>query len=433
MSTTMRLVAAVAVCHLLLSVSVTAPLHAESLADAWAISAQVDPRLGASQNKVQAAQCSQAAAEAAYNPSLSNVTAYNFLSDSPSMQVALPGLGALELPLMEQQFVASTTMAKMPLYTGGRISNSVDAAHSQLNATRMQAATTRLDIKLEVAEAYVTVLRLHRQVLVVESNVASLEAHSQDVSNLLNQGLTAKNHLLAAQVALADARQRLLQVRNGQDTAQAAYNRLLGRPMTYQVQLDEMDLPVVSQDLESLIQQALDRRPELAGLACQASALRSQARSVRGETLPQVGLAGGFTYLEDEVLDPEGVWSASVGMQWTPYDGGVSRAKSSSMLHNANALVKLRDDATTAVALQVRKAWLDTQETRQRIEVGRSAIGQAEENLRVSRNRFDQGLGTNTEVLDAETLRTQSHTNYYAAVYDALLASFRLDRAVGSL
>ncbi len=95
--------------------------------------------------------------------------------------------------------------------------------------------------------------------------------------------------------------------------------------------------------------------------------------------------------------------------------------------------VSQRADLAAAIALQVRSAWLDTQETRLRIPVTRAAITQGEENLRVARTRYLQQRGTNTEVLDAENLRVQSYDNFYNANYDALLADFELHRAIGDL
>ena len=85
------------------------------------------------------------------------------------------------------------------------------------------------------------------------------------------------------------------------------------------------------------------------------------------------------------------------------------------------------------IALQVRQAWLDLDETLKRIQVTHDALAQAEENLRVTSDRYREGVGTNTEVLDAETLRTRSHSNYYNAVYDAVLARIRLQYAAGEL
>ena len=83
--------------------------------------------------------------------------------------------------------------------------------------------------------------------------------------------------------------------------------------------------------------------------------------------------------------------------------------------------------------LQTRQAWLDTRETQKRIQVTSKAIAQAEENLKVSRNRYHSGLSTNTDVLSAATLRIKSQYNHANARYDKLLAILHLKRATGEL
>ena len=92
-----------------------------------------------------------------------------------------------------------------------------------------------------------------------------------------------------------------------------------------------------------------------------------------------------------------------------------------------------RADLASQIALQVRSAWLTSHETRLRIPVTRAATAQADENLRVARNRYLQQRGTNTEVLDAEYSRVQSYDNFYNALYDSIVAGFELHRAVGDL
>ena len=70
---------------------------------------------------------------------------------------------------------------------------------------------------------------------------------------------------------------------------------------------------------------------------------------------------------------------------------------------------------------------------KQCVEVTRQAIVQADENLRIARDRYQQQVGTNTEVLDAETLRVQAYTNFYNSSYESVLTELRLRRAVGNL
>jgi outer membrane protein len=412
-----------------------ASASAETLDEAWNIALSADQRLQASRERVRSAECTHAAATANYWPSVSNLTGYTFLSDAPTVNFSLPAPVPISggFPILDDKFVANSTIVKMPVYTGGRITRAVDAASSQISAARNEEVRTSLDIKLEVGTAYVTVLRAQRAVEVVRANVESLDAHVKDVRSLLAQGMVAKNALLAAEVALADARQRTLQATNGLDAARAAYNRLLGRPLTDPVALEDIEVSPPEGDLESLTSQAVGTRPELRQLSSHANALRCQAASVRAEKMPQAGVIGGFTFLENRQIDPEGIWSLTFGVEWKPFDAGMTSAKTNALLHDASAVSRLRADATTAIALQVRRAWLDQRETRERIDVTSKALEQADENLRMARARFTNGEANYTEVLDAETLRTTSFNNYYGAVYDAVLATLRLHRAVGSL
>ena len=91
-------------------------------------------------------------------------------------------------------------------------------------------------------------------------------------------------------------------------------------------------------------------------------------------------------------------------------------------------LKEQRDDLNSQIALQVRQAWLDIQETQKRIIVTQQAISQAEENMKVTTDRYQQGLSTNTDVLRAENLRTVTHDNFNNAGFDYDLAILRLRR-----
>ena len=393
----------------------------------------VDERLQASELETESARWDHSAARGLGMPKVANATGYSWLSATPEFQTAIPGLGGLSMPMLEDQFVTSSTMVTMPLYTGGQISHTVSAAASQVAAAEKEEVRTRLDIKLEVAGAYVTVLRARQAMKVAQANVTSLQTHVRVVASLLKQGLAASNDQLAAQVALADASQKTLRARNGVDLAGAAYNRLMRRPLDGAVELDELEVYPSHESLEELTARALVTRPELARLSAQINALRCQAEGLRAANRPQLGVAGGYTYLENEHIAPEGYGSVSLALEWMPYDGGIARSRSNSIQQKANAVARLRTNAASLIRLEVRKAWLDEQEARSRIDVTSKAIEQSEENLRVARNRYQQGEGTNTEVLDAETLRTLTYNNYHNALYDAILSTLRLQRAVGTL
>jgi len=411
-------------------VSTTA--DAETLQQAWDTALAVDYGLKAVQETRAAAAQQVRAAEAARLPGLAVGAAYTTRDNAPGAVTSIEGTSA-SFATGERNNRSYNATVTVPLYTSGRISSGIDAAKSSLGAAQSDEMSRLRDLKLLVAEAFVEVLRAERGVDVTDSRVASLEAHLRDVRNRYDQGIVAQNDVLAAEVELADARQTALQDANRLDLARASYNRLLGRPFSEAVKVQELLPEPINEQFETLMTQSLEQRSELASLMQQVQALHRQARGIRAQTRPQVALNGGYDYQENQFQAHEGQWSATLGLQWIIFDGGVVRHQADAAERQAAALQQQYADLAAEIRLQVRQAWLDVQETRMRIVVTKSAIAQAEENLTVNRDRYENGLSTNTEVLDAETLRTRSRNNYSNAIYDAVMATLQLKRAVGEL
>ena len=168
------------------------------------------------------------------------------------------------MPVSEDKSLSYTTTASLPLFTSGRIGSSIDAAGASLSASQHEETKTVSDIKLNVAEAYVASLRAGRGIEVAESAVSSLTAHASDVGHFFEQGVVAKNDLLAAQVALSDARQQAIRSRNALDIAHASYNRLLHRPLDQAVMIDD----VGCRDIEAGYQRFNVKRVTKTSRAC---------------------------------------------------------------------------------------------------------------------------------------------------------------------
>ena len=416
----------------LLGLLLVTPIHAETLQQAWDIALTENFSIKAAQETVAAAEEQLLTAKAIRLPGLSFKTGYTARDNEPQLRGAL-GPSTFELPVENQYNYAYQVTASIPLYTSGRISRGIDASSAMVEASEADQASVLLNLKMQVAEAYVSVLRAMRGLEVAKSHVASLESHERDVLAFYNQGIVAWNDSLASQVSLADARQQMIQIQNNLDLAQAAFNRLLQRPLDQQTVLEELSIENINEPLPVLTEKALKQRSELAALSKKIQALRNHASGVRAEDMPQIALAGGYGYQQNDYLVDEGQWSVTLGLEWNLFDGGVSNHQANTITRQANGLQQHYNDFASMIALQTRQSWLDTRETQKRLQVTSKAIAQAEENLKVSRNRYSSGLATKTEVLDAETLRIKSQHNHANARYDRLLAILHLKRAIGQL
>jgi len=408
----------------------------ETLTEAWARAAQQDHSIAAVRSQTEAAKADAAAARAQRWPQLSVGGSYLKLDQSPAFDFSFTGLPIKPPPMFNNNEVlmGSATLT-IPLFTSGRISSSVAAAEAQSRGAGDQLVAAESDLKLAVADAYVAVLRARKALAVAESNVASLESLASDVRSMFERELVPKNDLLSVQVALADAKQNRLRAANASEVAVAAYNRRLGEPMDRQVDLAE-SLPEPAElpaDLAALTQLAVKQRTELAALEEQAKAYGQMANTERARVLPQLAVMGGYNYLQNQFLDRQDLLSAGIGVQWALFDGGQARKRGAALDHTRRATEQQRQDAETLIELQVRQSWLDVAAARERVAVSAEAVDQAEENLRMARERYSAGLGTQTQLLEAETLRVQALTNRDSATLDAGLARLRLARFVGSL
>lgn len=410
--------------------------NAETLEEAWSVALSADKSLQSVRSRTLAAQATVSAAKARRLPSIDVDAAFTQLDDTPGLDLSALGL-TLPDAVDHDNFLAASAQLNLPLYTGGQISNGIDAASAALEANRDQETAAVQNLKLAVANNFVLVLRASHAVNVANANVESLQGHAKDVQNLFNKGLVPQNDLLAVQVSLANAQQQALQTRNGLDIAKAAYNRQLGRALDAEVVLDEVMPPVDPlarvDDLDQLTATALDRRSELSALINQSSALSYQGQAERASMRPKVGLNATYRYLENDALDDENLASVALGVSWALYDGGLATHRATALEQQAQAARELNEDLDSGIRLQVRSAWLSINEAQRRMVVAEKAVKQAEQNLKVARDRYQNGIGTNTEVLDAEALRSVSHLNNNDARYDAALARLNLARSLGVL
>jgi len=412
----------------LFSLAIACPGIGETLEEAWKIGLETDHLLKAATENTIASQAELDATKGGRLPTLNIGVGYSILDNEPT---ALAGNG--QLVTADDQALSYQALVSLPLYTHFQLSSLIDSATSNLVASKFAEQTANQKVKLKIAEGYVAVLLRSQQTEVAISQKQSLAAHAADVQNLHDEGMVPVNDLLAAKVALANARQVHLQVQNQLDIAKAAYNRLLNRGLGYEVTLQAIPPTFPEIDLDNFSKDALKNRPELAALSEQVDALLLQADAAKAANGPKVMVTSGYGYRENSHQLHEGVWQATVMASWDIFDGNVSKNKGLALQARSRSVSEQRQELETLILLQVRQAWLDMEESRKRITVTKETLDQAEENLKVTRNRYKEGIGTNTEVLDAESLRTVNYVSYDKASNDAVLAAIRLRYASGSL
>jgi outer membrane protein TolC len=418
----------------ILSLGISASLaNGENLEDAWQQALSGNFKIKAAEQQQLAADAQLASANSERLPSVVLAADYLRLDNAPTFEGAFGPSTSFVVPYLDQESMYYSASTILPIYTGGRISADINAAKAQRSAAEANTSHSVSSVKIAVANAYINVLRSQSAGALAKSHVTSLIGHQADVANMLEQGLVSRTNLLTANVALADARQRLLQANHKVELARADYNRLLNRPLGTEFLLNSVAASALTQSLDELSSEALVKRADLQTLKHRSRVLEENAKVATSASRPQLGLSGTYLHHNNKINSYEDIVAANVNMVWYVFDGGVSRHRSNQLLRQAAAVRAQQDELAGVINLQVRQAWLAFEAAQQRIKIASGSIEQAEENLTSSKNRFQAGLIVNTEVLDAENLRVQAHDNHSNAVFDATFAILQLKHVVGIL
>jgi len=407
-------------------------LLAETLADAWGIALAANAELAASEYEQVAAEWDLQSVRSMRLPGASLRSAYTVRSDTPSFRVdnsILPGFD--RFAFAQREAASAQAEVQTPLYTSGRIKHAIQAAQAKLAITGHQAAVTRMDLLLRIGDAYLSVLRNQHEWEVAEQDVATRTAHEKEVQVLFHESRVPRNDLLAAQVTTATAIQHRLRRQHQRQTAGATYNRLLGRPLGTSFTLVELELPWLNHTLDQLEQIAWQQRPDLMKIQSSINARYFESQRLLATRKPQVRVVGRFQYEENRFQDPQSLATAAVVVDWNPFDGGRSKRAAQAELARGASLNRMLEDLRTQVSLELLTIWNMREEAARRRELAVRTLQQADENLRVSRLRYARGLSVHSEVLDAQSRRTQVKKDYYNANYDMAQAQLHLRHAAG--
>ena len=330
-------------------------------------------------------------------------------------------LGPQSVPMSEKNFLSYNLSIQQTLYDFKGDASRYESSKLILETKKIDTKRIRNLVSLDFTLIYFDILESEKMVIVAEKEVQRLESHLRDAKNLYDEGVITKNDLFQAEVRLSDVKQRLMAVRNLRAINASRLNSVLARPLKTDVQvMDVKETPSdgLNLDMEKAWELAESQRPEIQIVDTTLKSLDMEEAAKRSEYYPRLFLQGGYDFTENRYQVHEGNWSLTAGINLNLFSGGSTKAEVLKIKQQRLKLFGQRDKLIDEVKLEVEKYILDLKTAREKITVTRDAVGQAEENLRINRVRYSEGVGTATEVLDAVTLLTIAETNLYRSLYD---------------
>ncbi len=329
-----------------------------------------------------------------------------------------------------------------PIYMGGKIKAMNEITKYAEELARIAQDSKAQDVVYGVDEAYWQVVSLKAKQKLAKSYVELVESFDSDVQKLIAQGVATKASKLTVDVRLNEANVALTKVDNGLALSRMHLAQLCGQPINSNFTLADEDRDTWSTTSAGVapvdINSVYARRNEVRSLELAGKIYDQKVKVARSEMLPQLAAFGAYHAMNPNSYDGfknKFGFAFSVGAMvkiplwhWGGLSSKVKAAECEARLKREEL-----DDAKSKIELQVQQANYRYQESLKTLEMTRTNMKKAEENLRVAQLAFKEGMGTTDDVLTAQTAWLQANSERIDAEIDVQLCDVYLSKVLGTM
>ncbi len=325
--------------------------------------------------------------------------------------------------------VTQPITALLAIYDAYRVRElGVDVAAVRREATRRETA-------FRVIESYYRLLQAERLGEVAVASVDQLGAQLRQANSFHANGIVSQDDVLRAELAVANAQQRLIQARARVTLERGRLAVLLGMPADSAIDAQPLPAdrvpPRDAASLEQAEQAAEARRVELREIEKRIEQAHHDKRLAYLKLAPQVSVVGAYIHNEGSLFSQ--VNSGYVGgvASWDVWDWGTTTSGVGEAKARAHQALLARSKVDDQIRLEVREAFVGVGTAGEALEVGKASVASAEENFRLVKKRYEANAATSFDVVDAEGLLTQARGQMQTALYDFVIARAALRGATG--
>jgi len=331
-------------------------------------------------------------------------------------------------------FSASLSLT-YPLYNHGQTRVGIEQATLGKNEATMTLKRIRQQVIAQVTTSYLNALLAIENLKVVEQALKTAQAHYEMIKARYHSGLVVKSDLLRAQVRVAELQRQRVQALSEIKVARAALKAAMGEKALTSFQLTTPLLPgpEMRQGLEQWISLALQLRPDLEAMRIRRQIAEKEVKKAKLAYFPGIYLSGNYEINSEELDESASNYTLGALVKFDLFDGHQKRSRVAEALADLRRVRFVIEQMKLGIEVEVRRAYFMAHSTWKQIAVAKGAIAQAEEALRIVKNRYENGLFTIVQLLGAEASLQQSKTEYYKAIHDYRVALTRLRLATGTI
>jgi len=309
------------------------------------------------------------------------------------------------------------------LYNGGKFESLIDQAEADQSIAENELKKKAHEIIYQVTQAYYGVLQAEGLKKVSEQALTQINAHLDRSQALLEEGMIAPIDLIRIKSQLSSLEHNLIKAENGYDLAVYNLNSIMGIELETDIQLqNNLSYQPCDIALDQALNTAEQYRPEIKNIEYQKIMMEEMVDIAKSSKKPQIimnlesGLSG---------------WQIAVIGEVPIFDGGINAAKIKQAEINLSQVSQSEEQIKQMIELEVRSAYLNMKEAEKLIKVTEQGIENSRESFRIAQVKYNEGIATNTEVIDAQSALIEAETNHLNALYEYNTSRASLIKAMG--
>jgi outer membrane protein len=316
-----------------------------------------------------------------------------------------------------------------PLAPLGNLGYGKQAAWSGYMASASQVDLTRAQTISGVFSAYVGYLTALNGVKVAEEGMALAEEQLKNAQAKFANDVSPRFEVIQGEVAVSQARENLIQAKNGADLALSALYLAVG--ITPEVQFKGMDVQVVyaealdrtvnyitgdvfpKLDAQGIYDVFLEKTPQYYALIGQVGMYHYQSLAYR--RAPYFSLDAGYTHLTGFPMSSPNNWSFGVSGKLNLWDAGATEATKNGFRAQADAASLQLEQYEQGFRLNIDSALSTLQTSVEGYQTAQNTLAQATEALRMARLGYREGVVTHADLVGARTAYLGAELNEFSA------------------
>ncbi len=403
-----------------------------SLEEAVKLGIENSKNLKIDQAKIEESTANLLEAKNKQLPELKVSGSYMYLPLEPNVDLKIPGMSGGG-PKVSNVLYGSANLS-VPIYSGGRIRYGIQSAEYLVEASKLNSENDKNAIAYNISQAYNNLFKASEVVKLLKENLASSQKRDQSFIKLENNGVIAKNDRLKAQLQTSNIELQLMEAENNYSIANINMDLLLGLPDNTEIEIDSNYIGAddLAKPDDYYLDLARENRKDIQALDYQRKAAALGTKAAKAENLPSLAFTGGYVAADiPKLLTITNAVNVGVGISYNL--SNIWKKNSSLMQSKAREqeLAASNDLLNDNVTLEVKRDYQNDLYAHKKIDVYQRALEQAEENYRITLNKYNNGLETITNLLDADTAKITANVNVVTSKADAALAHKKLLQTAG--